>query len=317
MSLTPNQYTTIIRIFDKRRSEALRIQAEHLAEVREQIPEYAQLEDDAAHLAVAYGIRLLDEPDLTLEDMDSQLEALSICKESLLRAHGYSPDYVLPSFTCPDCQDTGYIDNKKCHCFKQLEIELLYRQSNIRDFLEKENFSKLRDDLQTGDDSEHFKAAVNASHKFIDSFDTEYSNLLLYGTVGTGKSFLSACIAKELLESGHSVIYFSATDLFDTIASNTFNRGNIELSDIENNDLYECDLLVIDDLGTELTNSFVCSSLFTCLNARHLRRKSTIVSTNLSLSELHERYSDRIFSRAMGNYILLKLTGKDVRMMDL
>lgn len=317
MGLTNNQYKSIMHMYDRNRAEALRIQNEHLEEVRNAIPEYSQLEDDASHLAVAYGLRILEEPDLTLEDMDSQLQALTICKQSLLRAHGYSTDYVEPAYTCQDCQDTGYINNQKCHCFKQIQIELLYQQSNIKEFLRTENFSKLRTDLQSGEDNEHFMAAVAASKKFIESFDQECTNLIFYGTVGTGKSFLSSCIAAELLNAGHSVIYFSATDLFTTMSNYTFRRSELDEDSVDNNDLYDCDLLVIDDLGTELTNQFVCSSLFTCMNERHLRGRSTIISTNLSLSELHERYSDRVFSRAMGNFTLLKLTGPDVRIMNI
>jgi len=138
---------------------------------------------------------------------------------------------------------------------------------------------------------------------------------MFYGKVGTGKSFLSGCISHELLKRGHSVIYFSASDLFSLMADNAFHRSSRPEDSLDNKDIYECDLLVIDDLGTELTNQFVGSSLFTCLNERHIRRKSTIVSTNLSLQELHERYSDRVFSRAVGNFEIIKLTGNDIRVL--
>lgn len=312
MSLTAIQYQSIMRGYDERRSEAFRLQTERLNEIRSLIPEYSKLEDESAHIAIEYAMRSLDDPNLSLQDMDEQLEALTVCRNSLLRAKGYDPSYVKPVFTCPDCEDTGYIDGQKCHCFLQQETELLYNQSNIREFLKTENFSHLRMDLHEGDDLEHFKAAVDTCHAFVDNFDKDYTNLMLCGTVGTGKSFLSGCIAQQLLENGKSVIYFSATDLFEAMSDNAFHRSTSGDS-IPNSDLYDCDLLVIDDLGTELTNQFVCSSLFTCLNERHIRRKPTIVSTNLKLSELHERYSDRVFSRAVGNFTILKLTGPDLR----
>ena len=148
---------------------------------------------------------------------------------------------------------------------------------------------------------------------FVKNFNSDYHNLFFYGTVGTGKSFLSSCIAKELIEQGKLVIYFSSAQLFETLSRSTFDRNSEEAASGIYEDIYECDLLIIDDLGTELTNAFVSSQLFSCLNNRHLRRKSTIITTNLSLEELRDRYSDRIFSRITSNYGMCKLTGHDIR----
>ena len=132
--------------------------------------------------------------------------------------------------------------------------------------------------------------------------------------MGTGKTFLSNCIARESIESGHSVIYFSASSLFDTLSRNTFDFKNQETLDYLYNDLYNCDLLVIDDLGTEQHTPYNVSRLFTCLNERLIRRKSMIISTNLSLPDLKERYQERIFSRITSNFEFCKLTGPDIRM---
>ena len=146
------------------------------------------------------------------------------------------------------------------------------------------------------------------------NFNSDYHNLFFYGTVGTGKSFLSGCVAKELIESGHSVIYFSATGLFDLLSKNSFDYKNREELRETYADLYQCDLLIIDDLGTELTNQFVTSQLFALLNERHMGKKATIISTNLSLEELRNRYSERIFSRITSHYEICKLSGQDIRM---
>ena len=141
----------------------------------------------------------------------------------------------------------------------------------------------------------------------------DYQNIIFYGTVGTGKSFLSNCIAKEVIEQGHSVIYFSATNFFETLAKYTFDyKSKDELASIYE-DIYTCDLLIIDDLGTEMTNKFASSQLFSCLNERHLGRKSTIISTNLSLEDLCDTYSERIFSRIMNYFLLCKIVGPDIR----
>ena len=116
------------------------------------------------------------------------------------------------------------------------------------------------------------------------------------------------------MDLGNLVIYFSASQLFDTLSKSTFDKDSTEALSGISEDIYECDLLIIDDLGTELTNAFVSSRLFSCLNNRHMRKKATIITTNLSLGELRDRYSDRIFSRITSNYTVCKLTGSDIRM---
>lgn len=154
--------------------------------------------------------------------------------------------------------------------------------------------------------------ALKACHEFVDTFSDDFRNILLYGDTGVGKTFLSHCIAKELIETSYSVIYFSAAQLFDLFAKNTF--GKKEEQDMKSSEhIYDCDLLIIDDLGTELANSFTTSQLFVCLNERILRKRSTIISTNLALEDIKSIYSERIFSRLSSNYTMLRLTGDDIR----
>ena len=159
------------------------------------------------------------------------------------------------------------------------------------------------------------KLAVTKSKEFIDSidnFEQKPSNLLFYGDTGVGKTFLSNCIAKEVLEKGKSVIYFTAFQLFDILSKGVFEKDADAITAHQN--IYDCDLLIIDDLGTEMWTHFSSSQFFSCLNERILRKKSVIISTNLSLQELRDRYSDRIFSRITSNFDLCKITGPDIRM---
>ena len=137
------------------------------------------------------------------------------------------------------------------------------------------------------------------------------SGCILRGDTGVGKTFLSDCIAKELIDRSYSVIYLSSFDLFDILAKSKFEKD--DAADQMNHHIFDCDLLIIDDMGTELANSFTVSQLFLCLNERLLHHKSTIISTNLSLESLVEIYSERTFSRITSNYTLLKLTGDDIR----
>ncbi|MCR4596640.1 MAG: ATP-binding protein [Lachnospiraceae bacterium] len=317
MPLTTNQFRNLIREYDQRRSEAQRIHAERMDEIRARVPGYSELEDEATGTAMRYARMSIADPNTDLSMMDAELDRINRRKEELLKENGYDLSYLTVPYKCQDCEDTGYIGGRKCHCFKQAELHVLYDalydKSNLHSLIETDNFDSMREDLYSGEDLVRFREAVRMCRDYIARFDTDYSNLLFVGSVGTGKSFLSSCIAHELLMSGHSVLYFSASDFFDTCAHNAFRRGDEGALDTDN-DLYDCDLLIIDDLGTEYANQFVSSELFSCLNARHNKRRSTIINTNLSLKFLQERYSDRVLSRITGYYTILKLTGPDLRM---
>lgn len=314
MSLTNTQYDQILHQYEIKQSHNRRETERKLAYVYDHVPGYRDLDDSVAALSVAQGKKLLAGDEDAMEDLRDILAELSGRKAQLLEDAGFPADYLEPVYECPDCKDTGYIDGQKCHCFKQSMITLLYEQSNIQEMLRTENFHALSYEYYEGEDLSRFKNAVKTCQNFVKNFNSDYHNLFFYGTVGTGKSFLSGCVAKELIESGHSVIYFSATSLFDLLSKNSFDYKNREELRDTYADLYQCDLLIIDDLGTELTNQFVTSQLFALLNERHMGKKATVISTNLSLEELRNRYSDRIFSRITSNYEICKLSGQDIRM---
>ncbi|MCM1045184.1 MAG: ATP-binding protein [Candidatus Gastranaerophilales bacterium] len=301
------------------RDKNRRLLEERRRQIYALLPSLETLDASVGSLSVTQAKLLLDGDDAALARLHDSLTDISSRRRTLLAQAGYPEDYLEPIYDCPDCQDTGYIQRAdgtraKCRCFLRQEIALLYEQSNIQAMIAKENFSTLSYSYYQGEDLERFQKAEQICHNFIQNFKEDYQNLFFYGTVGTGKSFLSGCIANELLHKGISVIYFSAAGLFETLARYSFHSKEKEaLSDFYN-DLYNCDLVIVDDLGTEVTNAFVASQLFACLNERHLRRKPTIISTNLNLEELRDRYSDRVFSRITSNYTLCKLTGPDVRM---
>ena len=154
---------------------------------------------------------------------------------------------------------------------------------------------------------------LDECRKFVENFDTSFENLFLYGDTGLGKTFLSHCIARELLDTTHSVIYFSAFRLFELFADATFGRNSDQMSEELEQHIFDCDFLIIDDLGTEMTNTFVSSQLFLVLNERILRQKSTLISTNLALGTFADTYSERVFSRISSSYTMLKLIGDDIR----
>lgn len=148
---------------------------------------------------------------------------------------------------------------------------------------------------------------------FIRNFDEEYDNLIFYGPTGVGKTFLTHCIAKQLLDTSHTVLYLTSLQLFDILEKNKFNKEDASTSNEQISYIINSDLLIIDDLGTELVNSFTSSQLFYFIEERHMHRRSTIISTNLSFQELRDRYSERIFSRFTGYYNFYMIIGDDIR----
>lgn len=320
MALTNVQYDEIMRTYDEnqiRRAHLIRTRKEALYK---QVPRIAEIDREIAHSSVTQAKRMLDGDNDALTALSAHIARLTDEKKKLLLSHGINDDYLNPPYQCPDCKDTGYIGTKQCHCFKQKAIELVYTQSDLSEMLEKENFktfsleyySDQDIDPQSGISAlEYAKRAESRCFQFARTFDHHYENLLLQGDTGTGKTFLTHCVAKELLDTGHSVIYLTAHKLFDLLAKNAFRKDIQNLPEYQN--IFSCDLLIIDDLGTESANSLTVSQFFVCLNERIRNRKSMLISTNLRLSDLATIYSERISSRIVNGFTILKLYGEDIR----
>lgn len=320
MALTNAQYDKIMREYEARQIKNRHLQELHIQEVYDNAPNLKELDDAISSASLTCAKKLLSGDDSALLDLKKQLAFFQDEKAAIIDALGYPSGYLEMPYTCSDCQDTGYVRGERCHCFKQAAIDLVYTQSNLKTILEKENFSTFSFSYYSNTQMnpatnlsalETAKDALSACQNFIADFDSCFSNLFFYGDTGVGKTFLSNCIAKELLDGGHSVIYFTAFELFHIFEKNVFERDAAAAEPYQN--IFDCDLLIIDDLGTEMSNSFTTSQLFLCLNERLLRKKSTIISTNLSLNQLAEIYSERTFSRISSNYTMLKLFGDDIR----
>lgn len=320
MALSNSQYNAIIRTYEQKQLHTRELLDERTRLVYRTVPKYKELQDSISALSVKQARKLLEGDEHALEELKVQIRSLAAQAKKLLCDAGFAEDFLEPVYECKDCKDTGYVDNRKCQCFKKAVIDMLYTQSNLKHILQKENFdtfsytyySSNHVDPKTGITSlASIQKAHAAALDFVSTFGKEFRNLFLYGDTGVGKTFLTNCIAKELIDQSYSVLYLSSYDLFDTLAKSRFEKD--DAADQMNEHIFDCDLLIIDDLGTELANSFTVSQLFLCLNERLLRRKSTIISTNLSLETLVEVYSERTFSRITSNYTILKLTGDDIR----
>lgn len=321
MALSQTQYQAIMDSYARTRHENLMEHQRRKEEIYDAVPEIRAIDEKIAHISIEAAKYQLFHPETDgRAALRQKIYDLSMEKVNLLVMHQYPADYLDDIYTCSDCRDTGYIGSEKCHCFQQHILHVLYDQSNLRELIRVENFQNFRLDYYSDrperngalSPRENMREILGRCRRFIASFDSHPGgNLLISGNTGVGKTYLANCIAGEILKAGKSVIYMSAHQFFSQLADYTFRRGQ------ENADtlsfLLHCDLLIIDDLGTELNNGFINSQLFLCINERILHRKSTIISTNLSLKQLSQTYTERISSRFIESYEYFHIYGEDIR----
>lgn len=323
MSLNHSAFQKIAREYDQRRLQHHYALQKRISEVYTAIPELEKLHQEQTSSIACLTRQAVN----THSDLSEQVKRAQLLyqkkKEQLLITHGYPKDYLEPTYTCIDCKDTGRIGKKRCHCFQQAIVDLLYTQSHVKKLIQKENFSTFCFSFYSSDyidpqvglsPLENIQQIVAFCKAYITHFHEKASDLLLYGNAGVGKTFLANCIAKELLDRYFTVIYLTAFEFFSILENHTFQKKNdLSESNLDVSYLFDCDLLILDDLGTELTNDFTASRLYTCINERHLNGKATVISTNLSLDDLTTRYSERVSSRIISHYQLLHVVGEDIR----
>jgi len=318
MALSNGQVQEIQRILSERQLEAHRRYLEKREEIFRKLPELEELEEKVRAFSLSVAGEMQQGNREGLLRLKEEIGKLHKEKKALLEGAGYKiQDLEEEEHFCPLCQDTGYVDGKKCQCFLKLQGELLYRQSRMGAVLERENFSKFQ--LERFDNKEKLGQCGNKTLReyikeirdYLTNYCEEYPknnrSILFTGSTGTGKTYFLHSIAKALLDRGVSVLYFTATGLFEYFSK------RMREEDTEDY-IEEVDVILIDDLGTEFSNSFTTSRFFALLNQRILDRKTMLISTNLNFKELRETYSDRVVSRFMSDYEIIPLYGKDQRL---
>ena len=311
-------FETILKEYDEKRLRAARDLRERRERIEREVPRLKEIEDEIAGLSVSEAIARINGSALP-GSFREKLSSLRREKAEVLSRAGYSAADLTESFECSKCSDTGYAGNELCTCFKAKITDVLYDQSNLKEILKEENFRNFSFRYYPeGDSLSSAQAAASRAKSFVAGFSSSDENLFITGATGVGKTFLTNCIAKELLDKGYFVVYLSAIRLFDILSDATFGTGQAGAggasSEFIRKHIYDCDLLIVDDLGTEMVNSFTATQLFNCINERILRKKHTIISTNLSLKQLQENYSERIVSRIANKYTFIRLLGNDIRM---
>lgn len=325
-----NYLNDLKREYEFKRLKALKDCDDRKQELYSNCPRLSEIDLELSNYSLSIAKSILTKSNQkNIEDLKIFFEKLKQEKILLLKKMGKTLTYLEPIFECPICKDEGYVKTQYktevCNCLKQKLYNIAYNQSNIGN-LANENFQHFNAKLYTdkvdkvkyGSDispRENIVGIKNLTEQFVNNFDDpEEKNLLFTGNCGLGKTFLSNCIANELLKKGKTVLYQTSPNMISFIMDAIFNKSNNK--DIIEN-LLNVDLLIIDDLGTETMNSMKFTELFNIINSRLLNQNKkitkTIISTNLTLQNIYEVYDERIVSRIVGYYNICKFFGDDIR----
>ena len=294
---------------DRRRAEALRA-----------IPELADIDRALGQTGLMIlGAALAGEdPDASIQAVRSQNETLQKQKRALLLAGGFPADYTDIRYECPICQDEGFHDFKICSCMKKKLVEAAYESSGMAELLATQSFENFdltyyADDPQT---ATHMKRVYDLCRAYARDFDpAACTNLLFMGGTGLGKTHLSTAIARQVIDAGHDVFYTTAANLISDFEIQKFGHSTGGETGLGTTQYFDCDLLIVDDLGTEMGGQFTTSALYGLINDRILAGKATIISTNLTAEDMEKKYSPQILSRLRGTYKRVAFVGDDIRLL--
>lgn len=241
--------------------------------------------------------------------------ALQAEYDAMLARHGFSPADLQPPYACPRCKDTGVVDGMMCDCLKQLQRAMAYESLNMNAPLEKSTFDTFSLEYYKDDPRalHQMENVLQACKNYAARFSPGSPSLLFKGATGLGKTHLSLAIAGQVTEKGFGVLYGSTQTFAVSLERERFDRPDPETPTDTNARLMSCDLLILDDLGTEFPSQYVNAALYHVVNSRMLADKPTIISTNLTMAELESRYTERFASRLAGYYGKLEFLGTDIR----
>ena len=334
--LSNSQYNTVERIYEERRNRARNLKDERTKKLHELFPEIAEVDRQLIEGSFRAARLAISGNDSELSTLDEKNGRLIEKKQILIESHGYPADYLDDVYFCSKCRDTGRYkeegkdEEKKCECFYKTVIDCFFLDENRKKLLDRENFDefnvnlydKSKFDKESGKTEYQIMMNTVATAKkmlkaygtkdFNEQFPTGKFNMIINGNVGAGKTFLANCIAKELLDRGLGVLYMTAVDFFEmarNLALSKDDERDSESAEI----IGSADCLIIDDLGTENTTTFSASQLFAWIERRQLAKKPVIITTNLSMAQIQERYSERVSSRILAYYEFLNMPGGDNR----
>ena len=255
-----------------------------------------------------------------MKEIEQEYDTNISIRKIMLESYGYPSDYLEIKRECSLCSDEGFDDSgKMCVCMKRALAMATYESSGIGKLITRQSFDNY--DLgyfKAGDERNDMKQVLEYCRKYAADFDSKTSeNMLFYGTTGLGKTHLSTSVAKAVIDRGYDVVYETAQEFFDDFEHEKFSRDFNSDKQSVTEKYFDCDLLIIDDLGTELSTQFTVSCLYNIINTRINNEKPMIINTNLTQKELRQRYADRITSRLFGEFSVMVFSGEDIRIKKL
>lgn len=316
MGYNKQDYIRIKAEFSEKYLHAQARAKERRVELYAQIPEVRDLDAVLSRtgmdiLAVINGGG--NDTEAKIAEIRKRNEELLRQRGRLLVANGYPEDYSDIRYDCEKCGDTGFLDTQMCDCMKRALVEAGYESSGLGALIQTQSFENFSlKYYQGGANAEVMRKAASGLKKFAEEFDRRtYRNYLLIGGTGLGKTHLSTAVAKTVIERGFDVLYVTAVSMFRDFEAKQFEKGVGMKNEPERYE--EAELLIIDDLGTEMTNQFTLSCLYDVINMRINRHRSTFINTNLAFRDLEARYHERITSRLFGEYHPILFAGTDIR----
>jgi DNA replication protein DnaC len=274
----------------------------------------------------AFGLRIMEaalnggDTDAAIAVLRAENEAVTAERAALLRAHGYPVDYTVPQYECEKCADTGYVGIRMCSCMRRRLIEATLEASGLGNLMREQSFDNFSLDFYKSNPKEYqiMSRNYNAIRQYAEGFSMEEGkpapqSLLFVGGTGLGKTHLSTAVARAVIERGYDVYYNSAVGMISDFEFRRFGAGLAQTDGDDTARYTECDLLIIDDLGTEVVNQFTVSCLYHVINTRINLGKPTVISTNLTSADIRKIYNDRIASRLLAEFVVLPFYGTDVR----
>lgn len=312
---------SVVAEYDKLRSENEKMRDRRVAEVYEKLPEIEEIDKKIAEIGSSTLKEILANPEKSglKEDMKSKFTVLKQQRSEILAKNSIPSDFDKVHYRCDICKDTGHIDGGgKCGCFSQRLIDCMYKQSGIGELLKYQNFdtfnleyySKVKPKDKKFSPYENMKNIKSYCERYVEEFDKNRKSLCFYGDTGLGKTFISCCIAKAMMDKGKSVLYLSAAKLFKMMDDYRYGKAD---GDSGIDDIYGCDLLVIDDLGAETQTRSSAANLLELVNDRTISNKKIIINTNLNFEGMEMRYTKRFSSRLLENFTVMIFYGEDIR----
>ncbi len=323
MAFSADNINKVKSLINRRRVTAESEARQRLAEVYEKLPELKEIDASFPNIGseiVKTVAMELTESERTrrIDELRKKSEGLEEKRAQCLKSGGYSADYTAPRYACKKCSDMGYVGVKMCDCMRRECILCGYESSGLGVLLEKQSFDNFSLNYYEGDAKRTMEYNVSTLKKYVSDFDKSSPSLMFMGNTGLGKTHLSTAVARGIIDRGFDVQYVTSQNLIASFSRERFGHSYGDAySEVETAKFFSCELLVIDDFGTEECNQFSVSVFYNLINSRINLGKPIIVNTNLSEREIRTRYADRITSRLFGEFLLFAFPGRDIRMQNL